>query len=60
MRISARPAADLRITLQHCLQTKIRQIAHYNVNGPGQGLQNVKLKPKTQNITPHLIVDENL
>jgi hypothetical protein len=39
MWISARPGADLRITLQHCLQTKTRQIAHYNVNGLGQGLQ---------------------
>jgi len=31
---------DLRITLQHCLQTKTRQIAHYNVNGLGQGFRN--------------------
>jgi hypothetical protein len=36
--------ADLRITLQHCLQTKTRQIAHYNVNGMGQGLRNAELK----------------
>jgi hypothetical protein len=38
--ILARPGADLRITLQHCLQTKTRQIAHYNVNGLGQGWRN--------------------
>ncbi len=38
--ISARPGANLRITLQHCLQTKTRQMAHYNVNGLGQGLRN--------------------
>jgi len=39
-RIAARPGANLRITLQHCLQAKTRQIAHYNVNGLGQGLRN--------------------
>ena len=44
LRNSARPGADLRITLQHCMQTKTRQIAHYNVNGLGQGLQNVELR----------------
>jgi hypothetical protein len=33
------PGADLSITLQHCLQTKTRQIARYNVDGLGQGLQ---------------------
>ena len=31
---------DLKISLQHCLQTKTRQIAHYNVNGLGQGMRN--------------------
>ena len=42
LRNSARLGADLRITLQHCLQTKTRQIAHYNVNGLGQGLRNAE------------------
>jgi len=42
MRISARPGADLGIILQYCLQTKTRQIAHCNVNGLGQGLQNIR------------------
>ena len=37
--VPARLGADLRITLQHCLQTKTRQIAYYNVNGLGQGLR---------------------
>jgi hypothetical protein len=44
LRNSAHPGADLRITLQHYMQTKTRQIAHYNVNGLGQGLQNAELK----------------
>ena len=46
MRISARPGADLGIILQYCLQTKTRQIAHYNVNGLGQGLQIAEYKKK--------------
>jgi hypothetical protein len=45
MQNSARPGADLGITLQHCLQTKTRQIAHYNVNGLGQGLQIADNRP---------------
>jgi len=46
MRNSARPGADLRIILQHCLQTQTRQIAHYNVNGLGQGFRMSELKSK--------------
>jgi hypothetical protein len=38
--------ADLRITLQHCLQTKTRQIAHYNVNGLGQGFSIAEYKKR--------------
>ncbi len=38
--------ADLRITLQHFLQIKTRQIAHYNVNGLGQGFSIAEYKKK--------------
>ena len=47
--ILACPGADLKITLQHCLQTKTRQIAHYNVNGLGQELRNYNPKSKKKN-----------
>ena len=44
--VAACPGANLRITLQHCLQAKTRQIVHYNVNGLGQGFLIIILSPK--------------
>ena len=58
--ISARPGAYLRITLQHCLQTKTRQIAHYNVNGLGQGLRSEKTVEKINVQHPTLNIERRM